>query len=102
MREPSAPITRWHGTTIATGFRPLIVAHRPRGRWPPELSREVRVGDGRAGRNSAQRCPYLLLKGRAPCFDSHGVDRLQLALEIGADPRAHSERVEARRSSTAP
>ena len=82
------PITRWHGTTMATGLRALA---RPTARLASqragglaEAAGERAVGECRPGGDPAQRRPDRLLERRA--FGSHGnlVESIELTGQIGA------------------
>src|SRR5437660_9401554 len=59
-------------------------------RWPSKFCRQVAIGHRCSRRDSAERGPDLLLKGRASCAHRNGVQAAIIACEIGTDPAAYA------------
>src|SRR5215467_2182274 len=85
VRLPSVPMTRWHGTTMATGFAALA---------KPTARTDFGRPNCRASAPKTQRCtgldrsecrPNLALKRGASGCDGDRIDRAEIAREVVAD-----------------
>ena len=78
------------GDDDADGIVAIRVAHRTDGGGPPDPLRQRPIGDGLSAGDLAQRPPDAFLEGRAPRRHGQGIDRVELAGEIGPECCAES------------